>query len=404
LHPADAGHALVERNLPSNEVSEYAVLLDNAYRSIMSAIDPALLTLPSIVAPSLHSSVKHSFPEFATQEPELTFKDPNLTWGTLPSVPAESLPFDSAKEIEELNRLSRERADAINLAWATDAYQWFGRGFSSHTLSRICRDLPDFVRRWVEPTFQEGSSGAKIISRLGSFLGQLCPLLLEHDPQLGLKLWQTLRSRKPGPVIFDAARAAFEAPDNDCTAAARLQLLEECNDDAAISRIAYLAEESERRQWLETTVEKLIAEAPLWKRAKGLALASFSNMKSEEFEMYVVQANLGETWLASQVPDLRKNVLKNEFAQRWFKIFLEGNERVSWAALQMLLFCGDHRFFTWRDLYLGEQGLSHLRLRFIDSMGREIEKELDRSKERKDTLFRIKVERGEIFPFLDRYR
>jgi hypothetical protein len=404
LHPADAGYALVERDLRPNEVSEYAGLLDNIYQSIMGAIDPALLTLPSIVAPSKYDSSRRSFPEFATQEPELTFKSPDLTWRTLPQAPADHPDFDSTKAVEELNRLSRERASAISQAWKTDAFQWFGWGFSSVALGRICRDLPELVNRWVEPVFQEGRSADKIRLRLGSFLGALCPLLLEYDPPLGLKLWQVLRSGKTGPVVFDAVRAAFEAPDNDCTFVARLQLLEECNDDAAISRVAYLAEERNCRQWLTATIQRLIVESPLGKKAKGLTLASFSNIKREEFETYVTQANLGETWLASQLPTLRKNLQQNDFAQKWFKAFLEADERVAWGSLQMLLSCGDHRFFTWRDLYLGEQGSRHPRLRFLDSMGREIETKLDRSKERRDTLFGIKIERGEIYPFIDRSR
>jgi hypothetical protein len=402
LHPADAGYALVERNLPLDEVREYAALLDNSYNSIVAALDPALANLPGIFAPSEHNSRVGAFPQFAThQEPASTFKNPNLTWGTGPPSPVESFSFDSARLVEELNRLSRERVAAINAAWRTDAFHWFGRGFSARALGRICRDLPDIVRRWVEPAFQEGSSGEKVRTRLGSFFGLLSPLLLEHDPPLGLKLWQTLRSRKSGPVRFDATLAAFEAPDNDWSAAARLQLIEACHDDAEISRIAYLAEEMDRRRWLELTVQRLIAESPLWKRAKGLTLASLSNMQLEEFDLYATQANLGETWLASQLPSLRENLRKNEFAQRWFKVFLEADERVAWGALQMLLSCGDERFFTWHGLYEGEQGSRHPRLRFIESMGREIKNELDRSKERTDTLFGIKIERGEIFPFLD---
>jgi hypothetical protein len=98
---------------------------------------------------------------------------------------------------------------------------------------------------------------------------------------------------------------------------------------------------------------------------------------------------------------LRKNLLKNEFAQRWFMMFLDADDSASWGALQMLLSCGDHRFFTWCNVYQEKQGIRHPRLRFIDSMGREMENALDRSKERRDTLFGIKVERGEIVPFLE---
>lgn len=36
-------------------------------------------------------------------------------------------------------------------------------------------------------------------------------------------------------------------------------------------------------------------------------------------------------------------------------------------------------------------------------MGREIENELDRAKERRDTLLEIKLERGEIYPFIESF-
>ena len=368
LHPADAGYALVERNLPDPEVSEYAVLLDNTYNSILAAIDPALLTLPSIVTPSKYESSKRFFSEFLTEQPDLTFKNPDQTWRSLTEATPEPVLVDSKKAVEELNRLSRERVSAINEAWKTEAFQWFGWGFSTAALERICRDLPGFVRRWVEPAFQEGRSGNKIRLRLGTFLGALCPLLLEYDPPLGLKLWDVLRSGRTGPVVFDAARAAFEAPDNNCTEAARLELLAACNNDAGISRIAYLAEECDRSQWVHSTVKKLIMEPALWKKAKGLTLASFSNMKLDEFETYVNEAGLGKSWVASQLPRLRKNLLKNEFAQQWFNLFLAGDELPAWGALQMLLSCGDHRFFTWQHLYYGPKGLLHPRLKYIESM------------------------------------
>jgi hypothetical protein len=403
LHAADAGYAIVERDLPGDEVREYAVLLDNAYKSIMKALDPPLSNLPRILAPAENNSAGDALPEFATEERPSTFKNPNMTWGAGPANPVEPLTLDSATAVEELNRISRERVAAINAAWETDAFQWFGRRFSATALGRICRDLPDFVRRWVEPAFQEGNAGALIRMRLGSFLGLLCPLLLEHDPPLGLKLWQILRSQKTGPVVFDGTLAAFDAPDNDCTAVARLQLVEECNDDAAISRVAYLAEETDRRTWLKLTVQKFINEPHLKQKARGLTLASFSNLKTEEFEAYVTEANLGETWVASQVPILRENLRRNEFAQRWFQVFLEADERVAWGALQMLLSCGDHRFFTWHEFYEGKQGSDHPRLKFIESMGRDLRSELDRSKERRDTLFGIEVERGEIYPFIDHH-
>jgi hypothetical protein len=78
------------------------------------------------------------------------------------------------------------------------------------------------------------------------------------------------------------------------------------------------------------------------------------------------------------------------------------DEERSWGALQMMLACGDHRFYVWREQngIRTEQG--ERRLRYLASRARDIEKSLERSEKRKEVLFGIKTEHGEVFPFLDR--
>ena len=401
LHPADAGYALVHRGLQPNEVTEYAEMLDSCYQSILAAVDPAISKLPSVFTNSESNPTGHDFPQFSAQEapPTITFKDSSMTWGSRPPPPTNALEFDSKGYVDRLNRLSRERVSAIRTAWKTDAFQWFGLGFTRSALGRICRDLPDFGVRWTEPAFLEGPVGQKVILRLGSFLATLCPSLFEHDPPRGFKLWQVLGANRVSAVVFDAAFAAFEASDNDFTDTARSQVFENCHDDASLSRVAYLAELNGRQEWLESTVQRGIAESPLWRRARALTLASFTNVTTDQFERYVALANLDGTWLSDQIPILTENVRKNQFAQGWYKLFLEGNGFVAWGALQMLLSCGDHRFFTWCRSFERGKGDRHLRL--IESMGRNLRDDLDRSSERKRTFFGIKVERGEIFPFVD---
>jgi len=225
---------------------------------------------------------------------------------------------------------------------------------------------------------------------------QLCPVLFEYEPELGLTLWKHLKADS-GWLIFDAVRAAFDPPDNSATEEARSILLSGCHNDAEISRVAEMAEFTGRHAWLLRTIEMLVSEAPLWKRALGLTLASFSNLDVPQFDFYVTRAGIEHAWI--DVDALRLNLLNNKHAQYWYRLFLRADtEDAAWGGLQMMLQCADGRFFIWRAQY--EIEASSKRLRFLKGIDDEVNKLLKRDKQRNETLFGIKIERGEVFPFV----
>ena len=79
-------------------------------------------------------------------------------------------------------------------------------------------------------------------------------------------------------------------------------------------------------------IERLIGESALWKRAKGLTLASFTNLPIEAFEQLVSDAGISETWVANQLAWLRGNIRRNHMAQRWYQVFLQSDDiDVSWG-------------------------------------------------------------------------
>lgn len=68
----------------------------------------------------------------------------------------------------------------------------------------------------------------------------------------------------------------------------------------------------------------------------------------------------------------------------------------------MLQLCGDDRFFTWRGSYEDRaEGTDRVKLKFLAMQESEIKRALDRTKERRDTLFGMKIPRGEIYPFMN---
>jgi hypothetical protein len=404
LDAVHCGYVLHERENKPEEVKMYGELLNQCWNNIASAAEPNMPSLPEIDARSGEGEFGPRVLEFREQSTrKMLFKSDSATWSASRPSPSARENFLSLEPDETQNRRRREMFELVQSAWKTDAFQWFGQEFSQTALEQLCLQAPDIVHLWTSPDFVEGIVGRKMRNRVGSLLIQLCPLLLQYFPHEGLRLWRSLRDRAPCVIAFDDAYAAFRAPDNTAAYEGRDQILEECHDDESISRIAYLAELFARQEWLKAAIARLIEAAPVWRRAKGLTLSSFSNSTISEFEAYVVQAKLGGSWMEDHIPVLRLNVEKNKFAQHWFDLFLTAADPdESWGALQMLQLCGDDRFFTWRGSYEDRaEGTDPVKLKFLAMQESDIKKALDRTKERRDTLFGMKIPRGEIYPFMN---
>jgi len=398
LNAAAAGYALRARGFQPDEVGSYADLLDRWLLTIFSAPEPESVVLPSIEVARNESEAGGAFPTFRDEPTSFKFKDSSATWATHrnQSQPSKDIEEwirdfqDPQRHVENLNRRSRERVGAVGAAWKTEAFQWFGQDFSVSALKHVCKAHPETVKRWVENAL-ESETGEKLLrTRFATFFVRLCPGLLEHDPSTGLRLWKHLYGERNSPVLFDGINAAFSAPNNAATEEARWILIGNAFDDDTISKISLLVEMEGRQTWLRSAIEKLLAETALWKRALGLTLASFSNISLADFDSYVRQANVGGFWVEEKVSTLREHVSENEFAQHWFELYLSAeDEESSWGALQMMLACGDHRFYVWREQngIRTEQG--ERRLRYLASRARDIEKSLERGEKRKEVLFGI---------------
>ena len=403
LHPVDAGYALHRRGCNSQELQTYVSSLNQHWYDIVSASDPDIQKLPVIIARDEERELGTGMPSFESRTfGGVILKNPSTTWRALHQDGAlENLFPDPEKVAQELTRLAAERVAAISAAWQTDALRWYGRSFNRPVLKRIYEEFPDLVSCWIEPALGSGPTGRTARIRLATFLTHLCPLLLEHDPEKGLALWHAMRNEWLSPAKFDAAYVAFEAIDSSGTEAARREVLADCNDDHAISQLAYVAHLFGREEWLRLVIARMLTESPLYMRAKALALASYSITSVEQFETYVAAANVKDSWVEDRITDFRANVEKNAFACHWYSLFLTSDDQdVSWGALQLFLGCADERFFLWRRQHEDETPQTQRKLKFLRS-GFDLERELNHERGRKDTLFGIKIERGEVFPFID---
>jgi hypothetical protein len=405
VHPAIAGYLLEARSNRPAEVELYAETLHHGWQKIISATDPNLAGLPIVIAKKRRPRLESDLPEFRDEEPrQLKFKNWTTSWTS--GQPSEKSIADAFAALQEdptprLNQRAREQVEALTAAWTTPALEWFGRDFSRGALRAIHERVPEFLERWIEPALATGPDGRTVRLRLGSFLVDVCAVLLERDSARGLQIWEALRREHNVPVQFNTTEEAFLAPKGRDGDLARDQELAECSDDLDLCNLARLAEAEDRTEWLNGAIQKLVADPALWRRAKGLTVASFSNISTAAFDKLVAQAHIADTWIERAVNTMRNNVQANELAQRWYRTyFMEPNIDKAWGAYQMMLECGDERFHTWRGRIETEGVDVDRKRRFVGASWQSTKRALNRENKRKDHLFGYKIPRGEIFPFV----
>lgn len=110
----------------------------------------------------------------------------------------------------------------------------------------------------------------------------------------------------------------------------RRDILEECWDDSKLSQIAYFCERHGRQVWMKAAVDALVVDPLLWRRATGLALASFACITRDEFDRIVERARIRSTRVEDRISDLIGNVRNNLFAQYWYRLFFRSTDPDAW--------------------------------------------------------------------------
>jgi hypothetical protein len=413
LRPSAIGFAIGQRGNRPNEIEMYAGCLDQEWQRIVSAEDPEIERLPEITIDNDQNDSGVRLPDLHEPATSRTIRlDRSRSWTSGPPTdPAfelkELFSTDNEEKVRQLNQDLRRKIDAILAAWRSDAFQWYGRGFSVKAMDLLYQHCSTLVDRWIQPALADSLTGLSVRVRLGSFLEPICRVLLNRNPQLGLQLWKILHKRESNPIVFDTGDIAFSVEDSCESKLARKTVFDECWTDASIAQVAFTCNRWNRQEWLDEVTEELMSAGQLWRRAKGLTLASFSEVTPPRFEELVSRAAVEHTWVEQSLGPLRENVRKNRLARHWYSVFLTSEDSdAAWGALQLVLALADERFLNWRVEAERECAGSETvenRLRFL-SLGwerqRDLRKEIGRENERKERLFGLKIQRGEIFPFM----
>jgi hypothetical protein len=413
LRPSSIGFVIGQRGNRPNEIEIYAKCLDQEWQRIVSAADVEIERLPEIVVGNDPGDRGVPLPRLREPAPIRSVRlDRSDSWTSgRPINPASELKelfgADNEHRVQQLNQDLRRKVDAILAAWQTHAFQWYGRTFSREVMDLLYQQFPAHIEAWIQPALNDSLASFSVRIRLGSFLEPICRVLLNRNPELGLLLWRILHTRENNPIVFETCDIAFGAEDSVGSKVARKIAFDRCWDDASIARVAFACDKWNRRDWRDEAIEELISAKRLWKRAKGLTLASFSDLTAPRFEELISAAAVENTWVEQSLGPLRENIHKNRLARRWYSVFLTSEDSdTAWGAFQLVLALADERFLNWHAEIEGECAGSETaerRLRFL-SLGWEdqgnLRKEIDRERQRKDLLFGLKIQRGEIIPFM----
>lgn len=412
LRPSAIGFAIQERGNRKDELELYARCLDQEWQRIVSAEDPELERLPEIEIGKSPGDIGVVPELYEPRGTETIRLDRSRSWTSgPPGDPGLELqkvfsPEYYEEQVRQLNVDRRRKTEAILAAWRTDAFQWYGRTFSVHVMDLLYERAGALVDRWVAPALSESPVGAAIRVRTGGLLEAVCRVLLNRNPESGFRLWRLLHKRDDSPLVFDTLDLAFGADSSEAKLARKI-VLDESWSDSALAQLVFTCTRLKRDDWLEEIIQELISGNRLWEMAKGLTLASFSDMTRARFEEIVSRAAIQYTWVEQSLRPLRENVRRNHVARYWYRVFLTtGDDDAAWGALQIVLAHADERFLDWRGSIESEYSgieTTKRRLQFLQlgwHTRRALRQEIDRDKERRERLFGIKIQPGEIEPFM----
>ncbi len=412
VRPSVLDFLIAERGYRSDEIQIYAQCLDIEWQRIVSAVDPGIGSLPEINVDPDPQVTGAQFPQVSrpVRNKIIRFGQFDSWTSGPPSSPASELKelfaVDIERRVRDLNEDRQQKIELILRAWKTEAFNWYGRVFRTEILDKIYQQFPALVQKWIGPALESSLTGRSMRARLVTFLEPVCRVLLNRDPKRGFKLWSFLRNPGETPRSIDDIAIACNAEPSDEARIARKMILDDCWSDTLIARIAFNYQKSGRQESLDEAIHDLISADQLWKRVKGIALASFSDISLERFEDLVLQSGIVGSWAEDSLGLLRENVRKNHLAKHWYSVFLmTDNPDEAWAALQVVESLSDSRLLLWRlqleKSHDGSEAVAR-RLQFLDQCwrGRRIDDEFSRASARKDQLFGLRFPRGEIIPFV----
>ncbi|WP_159992664.1 hypothetical protein [Roseomonas sp. 18066] len=392
LHPAALSFALVWQDRDDADIRRAAAFLELGWARAADADASTTMTPPAVDSLPTEETAGMGRPVVQTGGADDDDSTASLGQGR-----EAFLPDDRGRQWDAFLRRMAERERALEEAWGTDAFSWYATFFSADGLTRIVKQRPDLADRWAQAVIDDLDDALQI--RLNGFNGPLAAAMFQSRHPLALEFWQALFRRSSSGD--DIIRIAFDAPDGEEAGdAARDEVLAACRSDEALQRVALHTMWSDRQAWFDAAVDRCLGAGPLWRRAVGLYLLSFSDVELDRFDVFLAKADIAGTWVTGRVDDLRARVVANRRAKEWYRRFCVADDPVtSWGAFRMVLATADGRFAIWRTT--AEAGLHGAwKLPYVASNETALSQAIKKRAGEEGKLFGTRTQRGHISPFV----
>jgi hypothetical protein len=368
IHPSYLGYAVKCRGDQPIEVRIFAESIHQIWLRLPTSPDLPMdlpdFTIDADVSGKVERISRRGLPEGTFSRSVTFFQSPHASWGGTQGESADLGEWNAgintiSKRHQTLLQIIRE---AVEQQEASGNF-WFGRPFRAIELSKVIEQYSNLVSEWVRAALADGMDASRLISRSGSFYAALCIALLEKNVDTAVQIyWRLQKVMSPAHVVdkytgFDL----FRASASDTLKETWKRMLEECNTDQGLMKIALLCQFGTGKDWLWSYItEGINSSAPI-DRARSIVLLGFFDDQNALKALQRLLQNQPDTWVKDLAQTSEQRWNWNSWAKHWFRRFLTADDNVAaWASFRLFLQCVDTRFWFWRKVVEAEVDESNI--------------------------------------------
>jgi hypothetical protein len=379
IHPSYLGYAVMCRGDQASEVRIYAESIHQIWLRLPTSPDLPMdlpdFTIDADVSGKVERISRRGLPEGTFSRSVTFFQSPHASWGGTQGESADSGQWNTDAITRRQNTLLQIIREAVEQQEASGNF-WFGRPFRPIELNKVIEQYPNLVSEWVRTSLADGIDTLRLISRSGSFYAALCTALLEEDVDAAVQIYWRLQGvvspahgvdKNTGIELLDFD--LFRSSPSDTLKDTWKRILEACNTDQSLMKVALLCQFGTGKDWLWSYVtERITSSAPI-DRARSIALLGFVDDQDALEALQKLLQLQSDTWVKDLAKTSKQRWDRNSWAKHWFRRFLTADDDVtSWASFRLFLQCVDTRFWFWREVVgveVGESNISTQRSAFL---------------------------------------
>lgn len=343
-----------------------------------------------------------------------------VSWDSIWGGGAEKGNIDDLREAPDINaQINRVNEANRRLRRLVDIEQqagnpWFLNAFDRSALVDVISAFPGYVNQWLHAASQDTPGANTLLARCRGFYEKLCDVLLDQEPEQGLRLFWRLRTRNAFHLsdrttsIDSLLFSPFAAKDSEQVVQLRHHLFDSCTTDKCLFEFAFLMQLYNRHDELLQVVDAWLTSQQPFDRARGLTLLGFMDVPAAGERLNEWIDTHRQSWIRSGAEVALRAHQRNQWARHWFKIFLTHEEDLrAWAAFRLFLRCVDRRCWLWGPEMAENGAATSVRIDHYRANREQIRKAA--VKNEKDVLKLEKqfvgntIRENQVWPWMSRY-